>query len=65
VNSARPSAATLERYGAEHKEPLEIGDVPSECEVVCGELWSGEIARHHRRRLAYAIWTVLSRRLIH
>jgi uncharacterized cofD-like protein len=65
VNSARPSAETLERYGAEHKEPLEIGDVPSECEVVCGELWSGEIARHHRRRLAYAIWTVLSRRLIH
>jgi uncharacterized cofD-like protein len=64
VNTARPAPETLERYAAEHKEPLEIGDVPGECEIVCGDLWSGEIARHHRRRLAYAIWTVLSRRLI-
>jgi hypothetical protein len=29
-----------------------------------GEFWSGEIARHHRLRLAYAVWTLLSRRLL-
>jgi hypothetical protein len=63
-NTARPSAAALERYAAEHKEPLSLGDLPAGCEVVAGELWSSEIARHDRRRLAYAIWSVLSRRLL-
>ena len=29
VNTARPSAATLERYAQEDKAPLEIGDVPA------------------------------------
>ena len=33
-------------------------------EVVGGEFWTGEIARHDRLRLAYAVWTVLSRRLL-
>jgi len=64
VNTARPSDATLERYRPEHKQPLEIGDVPSSCEVVKGEFWTGEIARHDRRRLAAAVWAVLSRRLL-
>src|SRR5829696_8487108 len=36
VNTARPSAATLARYAAEHKAPLELGDVPPSCEVVSG-----------------------------
>jgi uncharacterized cofD-like protein len=64
VNVARPPEAVLARYAAEHKAPLEIGNVPRGCEVVCGEFWSDGIARHHRLRLAYAVWTVLSRRLI-
>src|SRR3954447_16302659 len=64
VNTARPSAATLARYADEHKAPLELGDVPSSCEVVRGEFWCGEIARHDRRRLAQAIWAVLARRLL-
>ena len=28
------------------------------------EFWTGDIARHDRLRLAYAVWTVLSRRLL-
>jgi uncharacterized cofD-like protein len=64
INTARPSAATLARYAEEHKAPLEIGDVPAECEVVTGEFWHGEIARHDRRRLAQAVWAVLARRLL-
>jgi uncharacterized cofD-like protein len=63
VNTARPSASTLARYAEEHKAPLERGDVPATCEVVTGEFWCGEIARHDRRRLAQAVWAVLARRL--
>ena len=64
VNTARPSAATLARYAEENKAPLERGEVPSTCEVVSGEFWCGEIARHDRRRLAHAVWAVLARRLL-
>lgn len=64
VNSSRPSADTLARYLDEHKQPLELGDVPSSCEVVTGEFWCRDIARHDRRRLAYAVWAVLARRLL-
>jgi uncharacterized cofD-like protein len=64
LNTARPTEETLRRYAAERKRPLEAGDVPESCEVVGGDFWSGEIARHHRRRLAQAIWAVLARRLL-
>jgi uncharacterized cofD-like protein len=64
INTARPSAETLERYRAEHKQPLEIGEVPASCEVVSGEFWCKDIARHDRRRLAHAVWAVLSKRLL-
>jgi uncharacterized cofD-like protein len=64
VNTARPPEATLARYAAEHKLPLEIGTLPPECEVVTGEFWRGDIARHDRRRLAYAVWAVLAKRLL-
>jgi uncharacterized cofD-like protein len=64
VNTAMPSPDTLARYLAEHKRPLEMGDVPDGCEVVLGEFWSDEIARHDRRRLAQAVWAVLARRLL-
>jgi uncharacterized cofD-like protein len=64
INTARPSQETLERYRAEHKQPLELGDVPASCEVVRGDFWYGEIARHDRRRLAHAMWAVLARRLL-
>jgi uncharacterized cofD-like protein len=63
-NTARPSEDTLTRYRAEHKQPLELGKVPEDCEVVYGDFWCGEIARHDRRRLAQAIWAVMARRLL-
>jgi uncharacterized cofD-like protein len=64
VNTARPSGETLARYRAEHKQPLEMGDVPGSCQVVTGEFWSHKIARHDRRRLAQAVWAVLAKRLL-
>jgi uncharacterized cofD-like protein len=64
VNTARPSEEILDRYRAEHKQPLELGDIPSSCEIVRGEFWCGEIARHDRRRLAQAVWAVLAQRLL-
>jgi uncharacterized cofD-like protein len=64
INTAGPSSAILARYAEEHKAPLEIGDLPSHCELVTGEFWRGDIARHDRRRLAHAVWAVLARRLL-
>jgi uncharacterized cofD-like protein len=64
TNSKWPSATVLARYALEHKEPLLPGALPDRCELVGGEFWKGKIARHHRRRLAYAVWSILSRRLL-
>jgi uncharacterized cofD-like protein len=64
TNVKWPSPTVLGRYALEHKEPLAPGNLPDHCEVVGGEFWTGEIARHDRLRLAYAVWTVLSRRLL-
>jgi len=64
VNTARPSEEVRQRYLAEHKKPLELGEIPSSAEIVRGDFWCGEIARHDRRRLAQALWAVLARRLM-
>lgn len=64
VNDGRPPDDVIESYAAEHKELLPIGDVPPGCEVVVGDFWSSGIARHDRRRLAYAVWSVLAGRLL-
>ncbi|MBI3491150.1 MAG: YvcK family protein [Acidobacteria bacterium] len=64
TNVRGPSKEALERYAVEHKEPLVPGKLPAHCEVVGGEFWTSEIARHNRPRLAYAIWSILSRRLL-
>ena len=64
VNTARPDAETMARYGAEHKQPLGMGDMPDTCEVVTGDFWRIDIARHDRRRLATAVWAVLARRML-
>jgi uncharacterized cofD-like protein len=64
TNVKWPSPKVLGRYALEHKEPLAIGQLPDHCELVGGEFWAGEIARHDRLRLAYAVWSVLSRRLL-
>ena len=64
MNTARPLPDVLDRYEKEHKQPLEAGKLPAHCELVGGEFWTSEIARHDRRRLAFALWSVLSRRLL-
>jgi uncharacterized cofD-like protein len=64
ANTGRPSRDGLMKYAAEHKEPLEFGEVGPEIEVVEGRFWCTEIARHDRRRLSFAVWSVLSERLL-
>ena len=64
TNMTWPSPQILGRYALEHKEPLAPGALPAHCELVGGEFWTGDIARHDRLRLAYAVWSVLSRRLL-
>ena len=64
ANQGHPSAEAVSRYAAEHKHPLPLGDLPAGTEAVVGEFWRTEIARHDRRRLSYAVWSVLSRRLL-
>ena len=64
INVGNPGEEALERYAEEHKEQLLIGNVPNGCEVITGEFWQGQFARHARRRLAYAVWGVLSQRLL-
>jgi uncharacterized cofD-like protein len=64
TNTKLPSTKILNRYALEHKEPLAVGSLPEHCEMVGGEFWTGEIARHDRLRLAYAVWSVLARRLL-
>jgi uncharacterized cofD-like protein len=64
ANTGRPSHEALMRYAAEHKSPLEIGDMDPSVETVLGPFWTTEIARHDRRRLSFAVWSVLSQRLL-
>jgi uncharacterized cofD-like protein len=64
-NTGRPRADVLERYAAEHKHPLPLGEIVGCSDVVSAPFWTGKYARHHRRRLAYALWGVLAKRLLH
>ncbi|MDP2319989.1 MAG: YvcK family protein [Acidobacteriota bacterium] len=64
ANEGQPSADAVAKYAAEHKHPLAIGPLPAGTEVVTGEFWRSEMARHDRQRLSYAVWSVLSRRLL-
>jgi uncharacterized cofD-like protein len=63
-NNARPRADILARYEREEKLPLALGRMPTGTDVVEGEFWRTDIARHDRRRLSYAVWSVLSQRLL-
>ena len=64
ANTGRPSKETLMRYAAEEKLPLELGALDDRIEVVTGPFWNTAIARHDRRRLSFAVWSVLSQRLL-
>ena len=63
-NTQRPNEEVLGRYQSEDKQPLELGELPRGVEVVEGNFWCTDIARHDRRRLSYAVWSVLSQRLL-
>lgn len=60
-NEGRPTPEVLARYAAESKYPLELGVLPAGCRILRGRFWRGEMARHDRRRLGYAIWAELAR----
>jgi len=64
ANNSRPSEGALKKYAAEHKAPLELGELDPGVEAVLGPFWKSDIARHDRRRLAFAVWSVLSQRLM-
>jgi len=64
ANGDGPSPDALARYAVEHKSPLEIGDLERDCQLVVGQFWRKDIARHHLRRLSFAVWSVLSERLL-
>src|ERR671937_486160 len=40
TNTKWPSPAVLNRYALEHKEPLQIGALPSHCDLIGGEFWA-------------------------
>ena len=63
-NVTAPSDDVLARYAQEHKHPLALGTLPDNCAVVEGDFWQDDIARHDRRRLAFAVWFALARRLL-
>ena len=64
ANQGEPSPEAVERYAAEHKHPLPLGHLSPGTEPVVGQFWRSEIARHNRQRLSYAVWSVLSQRLL-
>jgi 2-phospho-L-lactate transferase/gluconeogenesis factor (CofD/UPF0052 family) len=64
ANTGRPSKETLMRYAAEQKLPLDLGAIDDRVEIVTGPFWNTAIARHDRRRLSFAVWSVLSQRLL-
>ena len=63
-NAAGPSADVLARYAAEEKRPLRLGRLPEGTELIEGDFWQDEIARHGRRRLAAAVWLALGKKLL-
>ena len=64
ANTGLPSREALDRYAVEHKEPLSLGTIDGDVDIVEGRFWCTEIARHDRRRLSLAVWSALSGRLL-
>jgi uncharacterized cofD-like protein len=64
ANQGQPSQDALDRYAAEHKRPLPLGNLDPGTQIVVGDFWRAEMARHDRQRLSYAVWSVLSQRLL-
>jgi uncharacterized cofD-like protein len=64
ANTSRPSPQALREYAGERKFPLELGVLDPGVDTVLGPFWKSDIARHDRRRLSFAVWSVLSQRLL-
>ena len=64
VNQGLPATEVLSRYAAEDKHPMPVGHVIGCSDIVSAPFWTGVYARHHRRRLAYALWGILAKRLL-
>ena len=64
VNQGLPATEVLSRYAAEDKHPMPVGHVVGCSDIVSAPFWTGVYARHHRRRLAYALWGILAKRLL-
>lgn len=64
ANQGQPSTLAIDRYAAEDKHPWPLGTLDPATEVVVGDCWRTDMARHDRQRLPYAVWSVLSRRLL-
>jgi uncharacterized cofD-like protein len=64
ANDGRPGSEVLMQYAVEQKHPLEPGEFDDGVQSVFGRFWCTDIARHDRRRLAFAVWSVLSQRLL-
>lgn len=63
-NTAKMPPALLTSYAREHKHPLALGTLPAHTTLVEAPLWTKEIARHDRRRLSHAVWSVLTARAL-
>jgi uncharacterized cofD-like protein len=63
-NTTAPDPAVLEGYALEHKAPLELGNLPSTCQLIEGAFWRRSIARHNRKRLRAAVWAALTEHLL-
>lgn len=63
-NTAKMPPALLASYAREHKHPLALGTLPAHTTLVEAPLWTKEIARHDRRRLSHAVWSVLTARAL-
>ena len=64
ANDGLPGPDVLMQYAAEQKHPLKPGAFDPDVQSVFGRFWCTDIARHDRRRLAFAVWSVLSQRLL-
>jgi hypothetical protein len=59
IQSRRPLARRAGALCGQEKHPLQLGTLPDETELIEGDFWQDEIARHGRRRLSTAVWLAL------
>ena len=63
-NAGVPSGRRARPLRRRGKAPAAAGTLPGGTELIEGDFWQDEIARHARRRLAAAVWLALGKRLL-